>query len=562
MKIFVLMSHTLLEVQINELYEKLNVDEIIYLPEDLKKDFMQISDSNTKNIELLNKIKSFIENNKENGDYVLIQGEYGVTHYIVNWCFINELIPIYATSERIYEGENLDDGAILNKHIFKHKSFNKYIDLDIIDRLNIQFKNKDFIKTLDLLYLVEPNEFKSNEVEKKFFDEITESLHETFDINKINIYLDEINYYYDKNINKTNKGLFIALRIWEIINKNNIKVSDTVRYRLCDKIGAGYNHLGDIDKANYFFDKCISLSHSVNASTYIETINRLAVSETNEFNFSLAIEGLTNCAKKIEYWESLDCKMVESLMLNNERQDVLSLKGKIYSSIAQNYAYLGDKINSLKYFNKALDSLTGKSKSITISYLLHLAIDHGDIDLYEKSINEYILGETIEEQLEFVLNSKDSYKVYIFIKALNKLYYNKLSDDFIKKLVNINYEKYEFKVVGNPWQLIYKHLALILYKKNEIDRANKMIEKIEKVSFIKKLNNADEVTIKLINACTLLEVYEFNKNEEWKYEALKSIEKICNSRKVLKVIFNLSLNSKTEDEKIKLYKEKFRFMFS
>lgn len=562
MKAFIIMSHDLLDVQINELREKMKVNEIVYLPHDLKTRFMQISKETNESIKLINDIKEFIDRNKINGDYVLIQGEYGVTNYIVNWCFKNELSPIYASTERVYNREVLEDGSILNKHIFNHKEFKSYINLDIIDELDKYFKEKDIIKLLDLMYEIEISDFKFNENQYKIFESINNNLYTIFDKNKIDIYLSTIDYYYSKEINKTKSGLFIALKIWNIINENNEKVSDVVRYKLCDKIGVGYNHLGDIDKANYFFDKCISLSHAANPSKYIETINRLAVSETNEFNFSLAIEGLTNCAKKIEYWESLDEELVENLMLTNERQKVLDLKGKIYSSIAQNYAYLGDKRNSLKYFNEALEYLSGISKKITLSYLLHLAIDQGDVDLYEKNIGEYISGETIEEQLDFVLKSKDSYKVYIYIKALNRLYYNNLSNNFIDKLVNIDYKDYGFDVLGNPWQLIYKHLAFILYKKNEISTANKLIEKIEKVSFIKKLNNADEVTIKLINSCTLLEAYKFNKNEEWKKEALKTIGEICSSRDTLKAIFDTSLSSENEDEKIESYKEKFRFMFN
>lgn len=561
MKVFIIMTHNLLDVQINELQQRMNVNEIIYLPEKLKKDFMQISNSNTKNIKLINEIKSFININKTKGDYVLVQGEYGITNYIVNWCFKNELIPIYDAKERAYNEEDLENGSVPNKNIFNYIKFEKYIEPSIVDKIYDNFKSNNLMKVIELLYLAKVNEIELTKEEQEAINEITKNLYNIFDENKIDIYLSEINYCYNKAINKTKLGHFMALELWNIIESENINVNENVRFILCDRIATGYNHLGDIDNANNFFSKCRSLRHSVCASQYMETMNRYAVNDTNEFNFTLVIRGLAGFVDDIKSWEDMDYELVEKLKLNKEREKVLSLRGKIYSSIGQNYAYLGDKINSLKYFNKALEHLTGIYRSITLSYLLHLAIDQGDVNLYENYIKEYIPGETVYEQFDNLLNSKDSYKAYVFTKAIDKFYYDRLDNDFIKKIIYSDYKNYGFDVAGNPWQLIYKHMAFILYKKNKIDNANEIIKKIEDVSFIKKLNKADEVTIKLINANTLLKAYEFNKNEMWKEKALQDIEYICNSRETLKIVFKDALILDDEDEKMKLFKEKFRFMF-
>lgn len=115
---------------------------------------------------------------------------------------------------------------------------------------------------------------------------------------------------------------------------------------------------------------------------------------------------------------------------------------------------------------------------------------------------------------------------------------------------------------GNQWELIYKHIAFILYNKNEVDKANEFIEKLEEVFFIKKLNNADEVTIKLINASRLFQAYKFNKNERMNTKASKEMEQLCISREILRIIFKKVFNSENESDRIKSFTDKFKFMFN
>jgi len=60
------------------------------------------------------------------GDFVLIQGEFGATYFTVDFCFQNNLIPIYATSKREYREEPQQDGSVVRVHRFKHVQFREY----------------------------------------------------------------------------------------------------------------------------------------------------------------------------------------------------------------------------------------------------------------------------------------------------------------------------------------------------------------------------------------------------------------------------------------------------
>lgn len=125
-KFFLLFSHNLTEDQVVEAQQNFKVEKFIEFPEDIRKLWSNIPPEGDINTESLKKIKIFIENNKSDRDYVLIQGDFGATYMMVNWCFDNNLIPIYATTKRGYTSEETDDGSIINKHIFKHVNFRLY----------------------------------------------------------------------------------------------------------------------------------------------------------------------------------------------------------------------------------------------------------------------------------------------------------------------------------------------------------------------------------------------------------------------------------------------------
>lgn len=125
----VVMSHELSDKQIREAKEDLNIDTIITMPEDVKCIWGNISPEGSLPIREANKIIEWIEKKSEEGDYVLVQGDFGSTYYVVSYCFIKGRIPIYATNHRVVQ-EKKEGGVTITNRIFKHVNFRKYYSYD------------------------------------------------------------------------------------------------------------------------------------------------------------------------------------------------------------------------------------------------------------------------------------------------------------------------------------------------------------------------------------------------------------------------------------------------
>ena len=124
-KMFLLFSHNLTDDQINDARENLKVDKFIYLPKELQNIWSNIPPEIEDITDYLKPIKEFLKNNANDGDYVLIQGDFGATYNMVNYAFENNLIPIYATTKRVVK-EVIEDGKVITIREFKHCRFRKY----------------------------------------------------------------------------------------------------------------------------------------------------------------------------------------------------------------------------------------------------------------------------------------------------------------------------------------------------------------------------------------------------------------------------------------------------
>ena len=51
-------------------------------------------------------------------DYILVQGDFGVVYFTVNFAFQNGLIPIYSTTQRKAVENKLPDGSVQLQHTF------------------------------------------------------------------------------------------------------------------------------------------------------------------------------------------------------------------------------------------------------------------------------------------------------------------------------------------------------------------------------------------------------------------------------------------------------------
>jgi len=121
----VIFNHNLLTNEQQTSIKSYGCHNVIYLPDDLKTIWKNI-DPVTEKIELLKKIEEFTLKSTNPFDYVLIQGEFGATVKLVNFCFKHNRIPIYATSKRESIEERQADGSVVKKSVFKFVRFRKY----------------------------------------------------------------------------------------------------------------------------------------------------------------------------------------------------------------------------------------------------------------------------------------------------------------------------------------------------------------------------------------------------------------------------------------------------
>lgn len=122
-KLFLLFSHKLTNDQINDAKDRLNIIEYRYLPDNLQNIWSNIPEDD-ENIEML--FMDYIKENASIGDYILIEGEYGIVYKMVKWSIENNYIPIYSYTKRQYKSITLEDGTVENRHYFKHIKFKEY----------------------------------------------------------------------------------------------------------------------------------------------------------------------------------------------------------------------------------------------------------------------------------------------------------------------------------------------------------------------------------------------------------------------------------------------------
>lgn len=124
---FVLMNHELLKSQIRELNHvfKIQTADFCYLPESLRAFWRNISPAGSLPVEWLSEIIDYLAKQSDPGDYIVVQGDFGCTYFVVNWAFQNNRIPLYATTRRDAR-EVVSETGVEIKRFFVHDHFRKY----------------------------------------------------------------------------------------------------------------------------------------------------------------------------------------------------------------------------------------------------------------------------------------------------------------------------------------------------------------------------------------------------------------------------------------------------
>ena len=70
-------------------------------------------------------VRDFIKTNAKIGDVALVQGDFGATYSIVNFCKKNGIKAIYATTKRTIKESMVGDKVVKNS-IFEHVKFREF----------------------------------------------------------------------------------------------------------------------------------------------------------------------------------------------------------------------------------------------------------------------------------------------------------------------------------------------------------------------------------------------------------------------------------------------------
>lgn len=125
-KLFLIFSHKLTVEQVRDAKESLGIDEFVSLPDNLQAIWSQVSPYSELPLTELNKIVDWLKFESNKGDYILVQGDFGATFYVVDFCLKNNLIPVYSTSRRISVEKNGNNNKIVKTNIFEHVTFRRY----------------------------------------------------------------------------------------------------------------------------------------------------------------------------------------------------------------------------------------------------------------------------------------------------------------------------------------------------------------------------------------------------------------------------------------------------
>lgn len=125
-QLFLLFSHDLTELQRSDATESLGISKIRHLPADLQECWSQVPPELPDVAEHAQPIWNWLRKEASPKDYVLIQGDFGMSYATVQLAFSLGITPIYATTRRESVEENLPDGSVRKTNRFAHVQFRAY----------------------------------------------------------------------------------------------------------------------------------------------------------------------------------------------------------------------------------------------------------------------------------------------------------------------------------------------------------------------------------------------------------------------------------------------------
>ncbi len=125
MRMFLFFSHKLTSEQIEDAKKNLKVERFIYLPKDLQQLFSNVPAENECLEEFKKPFEEYLSKNSQKGDYVLLQGDFGLIYLLIDFSKRVGLVPVYATTKRVVIEKRVDNKTVKISQ-FKHIRFRRY----------------------------------------------------------------------------------------------------------------------------------------------------------------------------------------------------------------------------------------------------------------------------------------------------------------------------------------------------------------------------------------------------------------------------------------------------
>lgn len=125
MRLFLIFSHTLTPEQIEDAQNNWGVEHFIALPEALQGLWSNVPPDLASLKTYLQPLLEWLEKNISVRDLALIQGDYGASFLLVQWCWQKNIKVIYSTTERVVQ-EVIEENEVKIKRTFRHCRFREY----------------------------------------------------------------------------------------------------------------------------------------------------------------------------------------------------------------------------------------------------------------------------------------------------------------------------------------------------------------------------------------------------------------------------------------------------
>lgn len=124
--LFLLFNHTLTAPQEADAMVSLGVTRIVSTPPDIREVWSKVPPELPEVSQHLRPVFAWLRAEAEEGDFILVQGDFGAVYLIVDFALASGFIPVYSTTEREAVEEHLPDGSVRLTHRFRHCRFREY----------------------------------------------------------------------------------------------------------------------------------------------------------------------------------------------------------------------------------------------------------------------------------------------------------------------------------------------------------------------------------------------------------------------------------------------------